>query len=167
VNAAAALKKGVVAKSAVVGAAASGAAAKAQTDPGIISQLFGSDSPILTAMAVITSAAAVFVTIGVIYLTIVQFQDDQLIKNLSDPSSKEFQKLQDERRRLEMVEKGRGKGGKMTSKAISELASMSEAKKPKPNIPSEPGNRDARRNAAKRRRQEEKMMAKKISEDSS
>jgi len=33
------------------------------------------------------------------------------------------------------------------SKAISELASMGDSKKPKMNIPNEPGNRDARRNA--------------------
>lgn len=118
-------------------------------------------------MAVLTFGAAIFVTVGVIYLTIVNYQDDQLIKNMADPASKEFQKLQEERRRLEMLEKGgKGKGkSKVSSKAIAELATMGEATKPKPNMPSEPGNRDARRNAAKRRRAEEKQMAKKIMED--
>ena len=163
VNAAAALKKGAAAKGAAKSAVGAAVGATQVADPGIISQIFGSDSPILTAMALVTLGAALFVTGGVVYLTYVNWMDEQQLKKMGDPSSAEFKNVQQEQMKLEMIEKSKG-GRAAKSKALQELSSMNDYK-PKMNIPNEPGNRDARRNAARRRKQEEKQMQKKIAED--
>ncbi|EKX45874.1 hypothetical protein GUITHDRAFT_163157 [Guillardia theta CCMP2712] len=118
--------------------------------PNLLMQITGTENVLVSVLAIFALVMGIAVTGGVGYLTYLNWKDEQYIKRVTDPSSPEYRELQMRARALERSESGKKKS------VLDAIEEMEKPARPTMNIPSEPGNRDARRARAKRERQEQK-----------
>jgi len=74
---------------------------KVPVTPTLMEQIMGGDDLVLTLMASITLLLGVVVTVGAVYLTVVNYQEEQYKEKLSDASSAEYREMAKEIMALE------------------------------------------------------------------